>query len=694
LDWWIAVTAVYSSLQLNAGAGFLPAPDPSVGAAIQFPPDLAGAVNTYEGINIVAVLYSIWQQAQTEVSLSNLSTNTLLSLLTLGAEQYAALTNVFANTTTALSVYYNGVLDDWSSTVTYTTGSVVVDNNVIWQSLAINANVAPGSDVTTWVPAVDYYRASQVAEVNANAALGNGDLTKFCQIFTATDAYVAQANLVLSSCAGANNLAQTFSATTGGMDNITTGSMNLVSNDLSAVSLDLAALGTTIDLGNLDSLGMPSQLLIQTTRSTGGMIPSLASLLATAGFTSAEINALANGVNVLNLDGQKALYEVMKNITDENLDQVLTILQVDNTRLQLTSMADLLDPRRMFPNSYLTLTCPTPTGIAPIYLEPGNFDPSLGEAYDDSQVNMALEAIVEDPVGYLYAGPNNTNSYSAMRTVIPSGMALANKALALSLSQIKNVQNIGLPALGSTMAQITTNQDLPLVQSLTVPVPAAVTASFVNNVGNGSAAGNLLTLTDIIGVINLSLYPTAFTTASNTINELNELVQLTPLDDIYTNMIDVLDGTYGTGPVVIPSGPAAGTYTDFDDAFVGGLIPATESILNSIAATNATTPGASTQSTMAAWTAMQTQYNREIYNQIKAQLDFSAFESNSISAAMTFGVNLHSFASQPAASAVLAAVANGSTLSGQSLTATLREGRNIRAMDAVGLATVTQIPAI
>jgi hypothetical protein len=688
------VTAVYSSLQLNAGAGFLPSPEAGVGAAIQFPPDLAAAVNTYEGINIVSVLYSIWQQAQTEVSLSNLSTNTLLSLLTLGAEQYAALTNVFANTTTALSVYYNGVLDNWSNTVTYTASSVVVYNNEIWQSLAINSNVVPGTDVTKWVPAIDYYRASQVAEVNANAVIGNGDLTKFCQIFTATDAYVAQANLVLSSCAGANNLAQTFSATTGGMDNITTGSMNLVGNDLSAVSADLAALGTTIDLANLDSLGMPSQLLIQTTRSTGGMIPSLSSLLAAAGFTSAEINALANGVNVLNLDGQKALYEVMQNVTNENLEQVLTILQVDNTRLQLTSMADLLDPRRMFPNSYLNLTCPTPTGIEFIYLAPGDFDPSLGEAYDDSQVNTALEAVVEDPVAYLYAGPNNTNSYSAMRTVIPSGQALANKALALSLSQIKNVQNIGLPALGDVMSVITTNRDLPLVQTLTVPVPPAVTASFVNNVGNGSTAGNLLTLTDIIGVVSLNSFPSAFYTASNTINELNELVQLTPLDDIYTDMINVLDGAYGTGPVIIPSGPAAGTYTDFDDAFVGGLIPSAESILNTIAANNATTPGASTTTTMTAWTSMQNEYSREISNQIKAQLDFSAFEPNSISAAMTFGINLHSFAMQPAASTVLSALANSSTLSGQSLRATLREGRNIRAMDAVGLATVTQIPAI
>lgn len=689
------MTSVYSSLQLNAGAGFLPNPEPGVGVAIQFPPALASAINNYQSVNIVAVLYSIWQQAQTEVAAGDLGTNTLLSLLGLGADQYAALTNVFANTTTALSQYYNGALADWGRAATYVPGDIVVYSSVIWQSLTTNANVLPGSDVTAWVPAVSYYRASQVINVNATAVIGNGDATKFCQIFTAADAYIAQANLVLSSCAGANNLAQTFSATTGGMDNITTGSMNLVTNDLQTLSRDLESLGTSISLANLDSLGMPSQLLIQTTRSTGGMIPSLASLLATAGFTSAEINALANGVNVLNLDGEKALYSVMQDITDENLEQVLTILQIDNTRLQLTSMADLLDPRRMFPNSYLTLTCPTATGVVPIYLSPGDFDPRLGEASDDSQVNTALEPIVEDPVAYLYTGPNNINSYSAMRTVIPTGMALANKALALSLGQIKNVQNIPLSSLANVMAQINTNQGLPLVQTLTVPVPPAVTASFVNNVGNGSVTGNLLTLTDIIGVVTLETFPTALDTAANTINELNELVQLTALDAIYADMIDTLDGTYGpaSGPVVIPSGPAAGTYLDWDDAFVSGLIPAAESILTAIATNNATTPGASTQSTMAAWTAQQPQLNRQIYNQIKAQLNFGAFEPNSISAAMTFGINLHSFATQPAASAVLSALANSSTLSGQSLRGALREGRNIRAMDAVGLATVTQISA-
>ena len=690
------MTSVYSSLQLNAGAGFLPAPESGVGAALQFPSALANAVSTYEGINIVAVLYTIWQQAQAEVPLFNISPNTLLDLLTLGSGQYAALTNVFASPDTVLSMSYNGALDSWSSIDTYASGDIVVDANVIWQSLTINTNIPPGTDETVWVPAIDYYRASSVAEFNANAVLGNGDLTKFCQIFTAADSYVAQANLVLSSCAGANNLAQTFSATTGGMNNITTGSMNLVSNDLAAMSRDLAALGTTIDLANLDSLGMPGQLLIQTTRSTGGMIPSLASLLATAGFTSAEINALANGLNVLNLDGQKALYEVMQKITDENLEQIVTILQIDNTVLQITTMADLLDPRLMFPNSYLNLTCPTPTGIAPIYLPSGDFDPSLGAAYGDNQVNMELLPIVNNPVEYLYTGPNNTNSYDAMSTVIPPGMALANKALALALAQIKNVQNLNAPALSSTMAKITTNQDLPLVQSLTVPVPPAVTTSFINNVGNGSAAGNLLTLTDIIGAVDLETFPTAFYTAANTINELNELVQLTPLDNIYTDMLETLAGTYGpaAGPVVIPSGPAAGTYTTWDDAFTTGLIPATETILTTIATNNATTSGASTQSTMAAWTSMQAEYSREIYNQIKAQLNFGALESNSVSAAMTFGINLHRYAAQPAASSVLSALANGGTLSGQSVVATLREGRNNRAMDAVGLTTVTQIPAL
>lgn len=688
------MTTVYSSLQLNAGAGFMPNPDAQVGTAIQFPSALSSAVSTYEGINIVAVLYSIWQQAQSEVILGNLSTSTLLALLGLGSNQYAALTNVFANVTTSLSMSYNGSIPAWGSAVSYGLGDVVIYSGTIWQSLVINSNVIPGSDVTTWVPAVSRYRASQTVTADANAVIGNGDATKFCQIFTAADAYVQQANLTLNSCAGANNLAQTFGTVTGGMDNITTGSMNLVTQDLVAMSQDLAALGTTIDLGRLDSLGMPSQLLIQTTRSTGGMIPSLASLLSTAGFTSAEINALANGVNVLNLDGEKALYGVMQLITDENLEQVTTILQIDTATIQLDSMADLLDPRKMLPNSYLALTCPTPTGIEPIYFDPGTFDPALGEAYDDSQVNTALLSIVEDPVGYVYTGPNLTNSYSAMSAVIPAGQALANKALALGLAQIKNVSNLTLPQLSSAMANIETNQGLALVQTLTTPVPASVTNSFINNLGNGSAAGNTLVLSDIIGVVTLNLFPLAFSTAATTINELNELVQLTPLDNIYTDMINTLDGAYGTSPVVIPSGPAAGTYIDFDDAFVGGLIPATETILTTIATNNANTLGASTVLTMARWTAMQPELSREISNQVQAQLDFGAFEPNSISAAMTFAMNLHGFAQQPTATTTLQAVANTSTLSGQCLTAALREGRNIRAMEQVGLTTVTQIPAV
>ena len=60
------------------------------------------------------------------------------------------------------------------------------------------------------------------------------------------------------------------------------------------------------------------------------------------------------------------MYLAMTKITGNDLTQVLTALNV--TTVGIETMADLLNPLKLFPNSYQSLTAPTATGPVFIYV--------------------------------------------------------------------------------------------------------------------------------------------------------------------------------------------------------------------------------------------------------------------------------------------------------------------------------------
>jgi hypothetical protein len=67
----------------------------------------------------------------------------------------------------------------------------------------------------------------------------------------------------------------------------------------------------------------------------------------------------------------------MTNVTGDALTQVLDILDV--TTPNLTSMADLLNPEMIFPNSYTTMQTPSPNGWIPIYGPNASVNMSLAQ---------------------------------------------------------------------------------------------------------------------------------------------------------------------------------------------------------------------------------------------------------------------------------------------------------------------------
>lgn len=72
------------------------------------------------------------------------------------------------------------------------------------------------------------------------------------------------------------------------------------------------------------------------------------------------------------------MYEAMTQVTGEPLAQILQVLNV--TTPNITTMADLLNPYKLFPNSFQTLTVPTMNGPRAIYVNSsGSVNTKLGD---------------------------------------------------------------------------------------------------------------------------------------------------------------------------------------------------------------------------------------------------------------------------------------------------------------------------
>jgi hypothetical protein len=73
------------------------------------------------------------------------------------------------------------------------------------------------------------------------------------------------------------------------------------------------------------------------------------------------------------------MYQAMTQITGNDLAQVLSAMGM--TTVGINTMADLLNPAKLFPNSFQSLTVPTANGSLPMYTNAaGSVNPSLKTA--------------------------------------------------------------------------------------------------------------------------------------------------------------------------------------------------------------------------------------------------------------------------------------------------------------------------
>jgi hypothetical protein len=462
---------------------------------------------------------------------------------------------------------------------------------------------------------------------------GGGAYKDFCLSFITAISFRDSTNPTINSLANSVNYLQ------GVYSNMN----DLITADITGVNLstlywgqDLINSGRAIDLSNIDIFGLPS-VLLKTLQQNSAITQALSYALIFSGLTTTEINNFLNGGEI-SISQEQKIYSAFTTITGNDLTDILIPLNVQTTSLQ--SLADLLNPIKLFPNSFSSLTVPQ-YNTNP---EVSNSSKIYYPIYSNGSVNPNLDLF-------------NFGDY--LLSILPENLRISCGAFANAMMQIRNIKNVPI----ERFAQVVTNLEyidagLNLVNGNTgTPVNQANVASAIATIALGSGTNGTYLATDFFGAM------TGLNYNYNRTQQLILQLQSSNLATIYTNIFNKLNG--------------AGPY----DADVINLVGQANTEITNIK--NANAPASTELNTI--WNQIGTNLSKETSSRTAALPSNATSTTSSIT---SFVDNINSYAldtGQYQSAAVLEAIANTTTLGGQSLIALMREIRNANRLGLCGL---------
>jgi hypothetical protein len=295
----------------------------------------------------------------------------------------------------------------------------------------------------------------------------------------------------------------------------------------------------------------------------------------------------------------------------------------------------------------------------------------------------------------------------------PEDIADANRALANSLGQIKNVFNVTPQQLAQVGASLETLKGLDQLDGKVIPAPDTIEYFKTNFAGGSGQQGEYL-LTDVVGtptgwvhkdelaqegprlaelesigaMDNLVRDPGPYPSApNNTSNGVYTVMKYHVLQDSYYSPTYTLDIPPEEIPRwVIPAGLyGAGTYGT-RDAALQALTAAANTVIAGIAANY---PLQASQSNTA-YTNMANQLKREKESWAKAGITPSTTLAGTESPIMQFITNIHDYGNDTALGGkawIFEQLANQNSRGGQAIIGAMREGRNIQRLADAGIPT-------
>ena len=414
---------------------------------------------------------------------------------------------------------------------------------------------------------------------------------------------------------------------------------DLISGDITGVSLstfywgrDLIASGKAIDLSTIDTFGNPANLL-RTMNKHRALTDAVILALLSAGIDSNIIDGIVNGKDAT-IEQQNSIYAAFRIIIGTDLSDALVALNCQTQGLE--SLADLLNPKKLFPSSYQTLTIPVyntkpgPTNSKTYYL-----------IYNNGDTN-----VIGDKYG------------NRLQQVMPTSIAYAADAFGTSMMQIKNIKTMQIEKFSQVVTNLETTTDLA-VNGTSKPCDTTAANAALDVFAKGSGENGLYTLCDFFGSMSGLTY------------DLEKFVRLMQSITLYNT--NGLTTAYAT------------LQTKIDDE-AWGDIPGVITSINNIIAGILSSHAIVADEINSLYNQFGTYLTKEQNARILAIPDPSSL-STTVGDIMGFMENINQYSLETelyGPAQILEAISDTTTLGGNSLIGSMREVRNAHRLGLTG----------
>lgn len=470
---------------------------------------------------------------------------------------------VLANLTPAINAAFNNPLIDsteYNSILTIGANTIPALGNTPPPTYTFNGNTNPGSPAApsingSWLPWVGnpsgspaptgsqtqwgwirMYALQAWNEFNWNGlqTAGNVEYRNFCTSFSQITSFIQSTNATINTVSNSETFAE------GSFSNMN----DMITADITGISLstvqfgqDLVALGKSLNLASITSFGLPSNLL-RTINQFNGINQSLSFALIASGLTHTDLQNIFS--STATTSQEQKIYGAFLIITGQDLRDVCVTLNCRTTNLN--SLADLLNVKKLFPNSYTTLTVPlynttiVPSNSKTYYLlyENGSVSSRLSSPNVTSQIGVLIPPGTppfqpESTLGVIQELRPGFGSY--LSNILPPDQAVAAGAFGVSIQQIKNIAEIQIEKFAQVVSNIETVRGLNLLQGTELPVDPELAGLAASTIAKGTGPNGGYTMSDFFGCMSGLPY------AWRDIQQLIQELQTQELIDIYDQLL-------------------------------------------------------------------------------------------------------------------------------------------------------------
>lgn len=429
------------------------------------------------------------------------------------------------------AAYNNSLIGDATYTDLITIGASTIPalGNTPPPTYTFNGNTNPGSpdDIkNSWLPWqknlsvippvtgeqtqwgwVRMYALQAWNEFNWNGLQTSSSVEykNFCTSFSQITSFIQATNATINAVSNGETFAEgSFS----NMNDMLTGDITGVSLSTFQFGQDLIALGKSLNLSTIASFGLPSNLL-KTINQFNGISQSLSLAIIASGLTPLDLQNIFE--TTATIDQEQKLYGAFLIITGQDLADVCVTLNCKTANL--ITLADLLNVKKLFPNSYTTLTVPlynttvVPSNSKTYYL-----------IYEGDSVSSRLSGpSVAQQVGVLIPpGPPPVQSQSTLgviqdlipgfdsylNNILPPDQAIAGGAFGFSMQQIKNITDMPIEKFAQVVSNLETVRGLNLLQGVSQPVDPELASLASQNISKGTGPSGSYTMSDFFGCMS------------------------------------------------------------------------------------------------------------------------------------------------------------------------------------------------